>query len=74
MKVSVADMGTAMSELVTIRKEKGCLSDEEMEQVEEFAAEDEVIRKMVKVMNLLSSFVYGVKSQLADQEVCSRRK
>ena len=72
MKVSAADKGTGKSESITIKNEKGRLSDEEIERMvaeaEEFAAEDEAIRKKIEAMNSLSNFVYGVKSQLADQE------
>lgn len=72
MKVSAADKGTGKSESVTIKNEKGRLSDEEIERMvaeaEEFAAEDEAQRKRIEAMNALSNFVYGVKSQLADQE------
>ena len=72
MKVSAADKGTGKSESITIKNEKGRLSDEEIEpmvaEAEEFAAEDEAIRKKIKAMNSLSNFVYGVKSQLSDQK------
>jgi len=34
----------------------------------EFAAEDEVTRKCIKAFNGLSSFVYGLKTQIGDQE------
>lgn len=72
MRVSAADKGTGKSESITIKNEKGRLSDEEIERMvaeaEEFAAEDEAIRKKIEAMNSLSNFVYGVKGQLADQE------
>ncbi|KAL5498169.1 KAR2 [Sanghuangporus vaninii] len=72
MKVSAADKGTGKSESITIKNEKGRLSDEEIERMvaeaEEFAAEDEAQRKRIEAMNGLSNFVYGIKSQLADQE------
>ncbi|KAL5478747.1 KAR2 [Sanghuangporus weigelae] len=72
MKVSAADKGTGKFESITIKNEKGRLSDEEIERMvaeaEEFAAEDEAQRKRIEAMNGLSNFVYGIKSQLADQE------
>ena len=37
-------------------------------EAEEFAAEDEAQRARVEALNSLSSFVYGLKSQLGDQE------
>ena len=72
MKVSAADKGTGKLESITIKNEKGRLSDEEIERMvkeaEEFAAEDEAQRKRIEAMNSLSNFIYGVKNQLADQE------
>ncbi|KLO16668.1 heat shock protein 70 [Schizopora paradoxa] len=72
MKVSAADKGTGKSESITIKNEKGRLSDEEIDRMvreaEEFASEDEAQRKRIEAMNALSNFIYGVKNQLADQE------
>ncbi|VDB94226.1 unnamed protein product [Peniophora sp. CBMAI 1063] len=72
MKVSAADKGTGKSESITITNEKGRLSKDDIERMireaEEFAAEDEAQRARVEALNSLSSFVYGLKSQLGDQE------
>ncbi|CAG7851070.1 78 kDa glucose-regulated protein homolog Short=GRP-78; AltName: Full=Immunoglobulin heavy chain-binding protein homolog; Short=BiP; Flags: Precursor [Serendipita indica DSM 11827] len=72
LKVSAADKGTGKSESITITNEKGRLSPEEIERMvkeaEEFASEDEAQRKRIEALNALSSFVYGLKSQIADQE------
>ncbi|KZT05220.1 heat shock protein 70 [Laetiporus sulphureus 93-53] len=72
MKISAADKGTGKSESVTITNEKGRLSPEEIERMvkeaEEFAADDEAQRKRIEALNGLSSFVYGLKSQLGDQD------
>ncbi|KAI0717757.1 heat shock protein 70 [Cerioporus squamosus] len=72
MKISASDKGTGKSESITITNEKGRLSPEEIERMvkeaEEFAAEDEAQRKRIEALNHLSSFVYGLKTQLADQE------
>ena len=60
------------SESITIKNEKGRLSPEEIERMvkeaEEFAADDEAQRKRIEALNHLSSFVYGLKTQLADQD------
>lgn len=60
------------SESITITNEKGRLSKEDIERMvqeaEQFASEDEAQRKRIEALNSLSSFVYGLKSQLADQE------
>jgi heat shock protein 5 len=77
MKVTAADKGTGKLESITIKNEKGRLSDEEIERMvaeaEEFTAEDEAIHKKIEAMkieamNSLSNFAYGVKGQLTDQE------
>ncbi|KAK2462475.1 hypothetical protein APHAL10511_005445 [Amanita phalloides] len=72
LKVSAADKGTGKSESITIKNEKGRLSSEEIERMvaeaEKFAAEDEASRKRIEALNALSSFVYGLKNQLSDQE------
>lgn len=37
-------------------------------EADEFASEDEAQRKKIEALNSLSSFVYGLKTQLGDQE------
>ena len=39
-----------------------------VQEAEQFASEDEFQRKRIEALNSLSSFVYGLKSQLGDQE------
>lgn len=60
------------SESITITNEKGRLSQEEIDRMvqeaEQFASEDEAQRKRIEALNSLSSFVYGLKTQLGDQE------
>jgi len=72
MKVAAADKGTGKSESITITNEKGRLSQEEIDRMvaeaEQFASEDEAQRKRIESLNSLSSFVYGLKTQLGDQE------
>ena len=72
MKVGAADKGTGKSESITITNEKGRLSQEEIDRMvaeaEKFASEDEAQRKRIEALNALSSFVYGLKNQLGDQE------
>ena len=43
-------------------------------EAEKFASEDEAQRKRIEAFNLLSSFVYGLKTQLGDQEVSGLAK
>ncbi len=60
------------SESITITNEKGRLSQEEIDRMvaeaEKFASEDEAQRKRIEALNSLSAFVYGLKSQIGDQE------
>ncbi|KIL58290.1 hypothetical protein M378DRAFT_170815 [Amanita muscaria Koide BX008] len=72
LKVSAADKGTGKSESITIKNEKGRLSEEEIERMvaeaEKFAADDEAQRKRIEALNALSSFVYSLKTQVNDQD------
>jgi heat shock protein 5 len=72
LKVSAADKGTGKSESITIKNEKGRLSQEEIERMvaeaERFAADDEAQRKRIEALNALSSFVYSLKTQLNDND------
>ncbi|QRW13851.1 heat shock protein HSP70 family protein [Ceratobasidium sp. AG-Ba] len=72
LKVSAHDKGTGKAESITITNEKGRLSQEEIDRMvreaEEFAAEDEAQRKRIEALNGLQNFIWGLKSQLGDQE------
>jgi len=72
MKISAADKGTGKSESITITNEKGRLSKDDIDRMimeaEEFASEDEAARKRIEALNALSSFVYGLKTQIGDQD------
>ncbi|KAF8335910.1 heat shock protein 70 [Cantharellus anzutake] len=72
LKVSASDKGTGKSESITITNEKGRLSQEDIDRMvreaEEFASEDEVQRKRIEALNGLQNYVWGLKSQLGDNE------
>ncbi|KAH9176195.1 heat shock protein 70 [Lactarius sanguifluus] len=72
MKISAADKGTGKLESITITNEKGRLSKDDIDRMireaEDFAAEDEVARKRIEALNALSTFIYGLKTQIGDQE------
>ena len=55
-----------------IKNEKDRLGQEEIDRMvwkaEQFASEDKAQRKKIEALNSLSSFVYGLKSQVGDQE------
>ena len=60
------------SESITITNEQGRLSKDDIDRMiheaESFAAEDALQRKKIDALNGLSSYVYGLKSQLGDHE------
>ncbi|PBK93199.1 heat shock protein 70 [Armillaria gallica] len=72
MKVSAADKGTGKTESITIKNEKGRLSQEDIDRMvvegERFAEQDKLQKEQIEVLNALSSFTYGVRGQLNDQE------
>ena len=65
-------MCSGKAESINITIEKGRLSKDYIERMileaEEFAAEDEAQRTRVEALNSLLSYIYGLKSQLGDQE------
>jgi heat shock protein 5 len=72
MKVSAADKGTGKSESVTITNDKGRLSEEDIarmvKEAEEFAEQDEEVRKRVEALNSLQNFIASTKSMIADKD------
>jgi heat shock protein 5 len=72
LQVSAQDKGTGKSEKITITAEKGRLSQEEIERMvreaEQFAEEDEAIKKRIDARNGLEGYAYGLKSQINDAE------
>ncbi|CAG8765808.1 24770_t:CDS:2, partial [Gigaspora margarita] len=70
MKVSAADKGTGKSESITITNDKGRLSKEEIdrmvEEAEQFAEEDRMLRDRIESKNQLENFVYSLKNQVSD--------
>ncbi|KZO91816.1 heat shock protein 70 [Calocera viscosa TUFC12733] len=72
LKVAASDKGTGKVESITITNEKGRLSQEEIDRMireaEEFASEDEMLKKRIDALNQLQNTVWSMQSQLADQE------
>ncbi|KAK0482600.1 heat shock protein 70 [Armillaria novae-zelandiae] len=72
MKVSAVDKGTGKTESITISNEKGRLSQEEIDRMvvegEIFAEQDRLQKEQIEALNSLSSFIYGLRGQLNDQE------
>lgn len=72
MKVSAADKGTGRSESITITNDKGRLSQEEIDRMvqeaEEYAEQDEAVRRRVEALNSYQNFVGSLRNQITDKE------
>ena len=72
LNVSAADKTTGRSEKITITNDKGRLSKEEIDRMvqeaEEFAEQDEAIRKRVEALNGLQNFIASLRNQVTDKE------
>jgi len=72
LQVSAQDKATGKSEKITITAEKGRLSEEEIQRMvdeaEQFAEEDKLIKKRIDARNGLEGYCYNLKNQLNDEE------
>jgi len=72
LHVSAKDEGTKKEETITIKNDKGRLSQEEIERMvkeaETFADEDKKLKDRVDAKNNLESFAHGIKTQLNDDK------
>lgn len=72
LQVSASDKGTGKSQKITIKQEKGRLSEEDIERMvreaEEFAEEDKKTKDRIDARNGLESYLYGVKNSLEDEK------
>lgn len=73
LTVSAEDKGTGKSEKVTIKAEKGRLSEEEIERMvkeaEEFADSDKKLKEKVDAKNQLETFAFNAKQSAEDPKV-----
>merc|ERR1712124_241268 len=71
LEVTAADKGTGKSEKITITSEKGRLSDEEVkrmvEEAEQYAEEDRIVKERMDARNGLESYLYGLKNTMDDE-------
>lgn len=76
LKVSASDKGTGTSNSVTITQD-GRLSRQEIDRMikaaNEFAMEDEALKRKIVAVNSLSEFVYNVRGQIGDPEGWSKK-
>lgn len=72
LEVSAVDKASGKSEQITITADKGRLSEEEIErmiqQSEEFAEEDRILKETVEARNTLEGLAYNMKNSLNDEE------
>lgn len=72
LQVTAADKGTGKSEKITITSEKGRLSEEEIlrmvEEAEEFAEEDRLVKERMDARNGFESYLYGLKNHMEDED------
>jgi heat shock protein 5 len=73
LEVTAADKGTGKSQKVTITSDKGRLSEEQIqrmvEDAEEYAEEDRIVRERIGARNGLESYLYNLKSQVEDEDL-----
>ncbi|KAH3899348.1 Hsp70 family ATPase KAR2 SCDLUD_004788 [Saccharomycodes ludwigii] len=76
LTVSATDKGTGKSESITIKNEKGRLSDEEIERMveeaEKYAKEDAEIRAKVESRNKLENYAHSLKNQVESGELSEK--
>jgi heat shock 70kDa protein 1/2/6/8 len=73
LTVSACEKSTGKSQNITIKNERGRLSDEDInravEEAERFRAEDEMMAKKVEAKNALEGLVYSAKNSLNDEKL-----
>jgi heat shock protein 5 len=71
LNVAAEDKGTGKKEKITIKAEKGRLSDEEIQRMvqeaEEFAEQDKAVKAKIDARNQLETYCYSMKSTVEDK-------
>ncbi|KFK43208.1 hypothetical protein AALP_AA1G094300 [Arabis alpina] len=72
LQVKAEDKVAKTSQKITITNDKGRLSQEEIDEMireaEEFAEEDRIVKEKIDAKNNLETYVYNMKSAVADKE------
>merc|ERR1712072_699813 len=72
MNVGAEDKGTGKSNKITIKNEKGRLSQEQIDRMikeaEEFAEQDRMAKEKVDSKNQLESYLYGIRNIIEDEK------
>ena len=76
MKVSAKDKGSGKEQNITIKNDKGRLSDEDInrmvEEAEKYAEEDKKVKECLEAKNSLENYCYSLKSSLGDENLKSK--
>merc|ERR1711912_96911 len=72
LNVAAEDKGTGKAEKITITNDKGRLTQEEIERMineaEEFAEEDKLLKEKVDARNQLETYAYNMKNTISDSD------
>merc|ERR1712031_98874 len=72
LNVAAEDKGTGKAEKITITNDKGRLTQEEIERMineaEEFAEEDRILKEKVDARNQLETYAYNMKNTISDPD------
>merc|ERR1712178_291444 len=76
LNVNAVEKSTGKEQKITIKNDKGRLSDEEIqkmvEEAERYKAEDEANRYRIEAKNSLENYAYSMKSTIADEKLASK--
>merc|ERR1712139_544749 len=76
LNVSAKDKSTGKDEKITIKNDKGRLSQEEVERMvadaEKYAKEDEAQKSRIEAKNGLESYVFNMKQSIEDEKVADK--
>jgi len=77
LQVKAEDKVAKTSQSITITNDKGRLTEEEIEEMireaEEFAEEDKIMKEKIDARNKLETYVYNMKSTVADKEKLAKK-
>ena len=73
LSVSAKDKGTGKEQQITINADRGSLSEDEIdrmvEEAEQFAQEDAMVKERIDAKNGLESYLYNLRNTLNDDEL-----
>merc|ERR1712168_426618 len=76
LNVNAKDKSTGKDEKITIKNDKGRLSQEEVERMvadaEKYAKEDEAQKSRIEAKNGLESYVFNMKQSIEDEKVADK--